>query len=590
MTSWARPVPLVGDTTSAAERAEDPRAWRFDEEQRRAVYDVIAARRDIRRFRPDHLEPALVRRLLAAAHAAPSVGHCQPWRFVLVSDARARERAALIAERERQRQASLLSEDARRRMLDLQLDGIAEAPLGIVVCCDRRAAPAGVLGRATFPDTDMWSCACAIENLWLAARAEGLGVGWVTLFPPDELAGLVGLPPGIETLGWLCIGWPDERPPSPGLERAGWSRRTPLEAVLVHERWDGIGPAAPASAVRAPDQMAVVEARDHADRLLTPPGSLGVLDKALDRLVALGVQAVEKASLVLVAADHPVTRYAVSTYPSTVTREVLEATVAGESLGAATARSAGLGVIAVDAGVESWAGPGAGGAGPGGAAVPGAVDLRPLGRRGDLVEADALSQGDVERLLDGGRRLGASMEAQLVALGEVGVGNTTVAAALSAVLLGLGASEAVGLGAGGDSETLERKRWVVESALARALARPGGLDGPFDALAVLGGPEFVVLAGLVLGVAQRGGAIVLDGLATSVAALCAVRAEPGVAAHLVAGQRSREKAHSAVLEELGLEPLLDLRMRAGEGVGAVLSSQLLTSGLRLRALAGKVDR
>jgi len=588
MTSWARPVPLVGDTTSAAERAEDPRAWRFDEEQRRAVYDVIAARRDIRRFRPDQLEPALVRRLLAAAHAAPSVGHCQPWRFVLVSDARARERAALIAERERQRQAGLLGEDARRRMLDLQLDGIAEAPLGIVVCCDRRAAPAAVLGRATFPDTDMWSCACAIENLWLAARAEGLGVGWVTLFPPDELASLVGLPQGIETLGWLCVGWPDERPPSPGLERAGWSRRTPLEAVLVQERWDGIGPAAPASAVRAPAQMAVVEAHDQADRLLTTPGSLGVLDKALDRLVALGLQTVEKASLVLVAADHPVTRYAVSTYPSTVTREVLEATVAGESLGAAAARSAGLRVIAVDAGADSWARPRADSGG--GAAVAGAVDLRPLGGRGDLVETDALSLGDVERLLDGGRRLGASMEDQLVALGEVGVGNTTVAAALSAVLLGLGVSEAVGLGAGGDSETLERKRWVVESALARVLARPGGLDGPFDALAVLGGPEFVVLAGLVLGVAHRGGAIVLDGLATSVAALCAVRAEPGVATHLVAGQRSREKAHSAVLEELGLEPLLDLRMRAGEGVGAVLSSQLLTSGLRLRALAGKVDR
>ncbi len=103
MSSWARPVPLVGDTTSAAERAEDPRAWRLDEEQRRAVYDVIAARRDIRRFRPEQLEPALVRRLLAAAHAAPSVGHCQPWRFILVSDAQTRERAALIASRERQR-------------------------------------------------------------------------------------------------------------------------------------------------------------------------------------------------------------------------------------------------------------------------------------------------------------------------------------------------------------------------------------------------------------------------------------------------------------------------------------------------------
>jgi nicotinate-nucleotide--dimethylbenzimidazole phosphoribosyltransferase len=577
MTSWARPVPLVGDKTSAAQRAGDPRGWRFDEERRRAVYDVIAARRDIRRFRPDQLDPALVRRLLGAAHAAPSVGHCQPWRFVIVTDAPARERAALIAERERQRQASLLSEDARRRMLDLQLDGIAEAPLGIVVCCDRRAAPAGVLGRATFPDTDMWSCACAIENFWLAARAEGLGVGWVTLFPPDDLAALVGLPPGVETLGWLCIGWPDERPPSPGLERAGWSRRTPLEAVVVHERWDGPGPAAPSSALRAPDQLAVVEAHDQADLLLTPPRSLGVLDKALDRLVALGMRSVEKASLVLVAADHPVTRYAVSTYPSTVTREVLEATIAGESLGAAAALSAGLEVIAVDAGTD-------------GAALAGAVDLRPLCTRGDLVATDALSADDVERLWDGGRRLGAAMEDQLVALGEVGVGNTTVASALSAVLLGLGTSEAVGLGAGGDSETLERKRWVVEAALARVLARPRGLHGPLDALAVLGGPEFVVLAGLVLGVAERGGAIVLDGLATSVAALCAVRTEPGVAAHLVAGQRSREKAHAAVLEELGLEPLLDLRMRAGEGVGAVLSSQMLTSGLRLRTLTGKVGR
>lgn len=575
--TWARPVPLVGDTTSAAERAGDPRAWQFDEEHRRALYDVIAARRDIRRFRPDQLEPALVRRVLAAAHVGPSVGHSQPWRFVLVTAPETRERAALVAERERQRQASLLTDDARRRMLDLQLDGIAEAPLGIVVCCDRRTAPAGVLGRATFPDTDMWSCACAIENLWLAARAEGLGMGWVTLFPPDELAGLVGLPSGVETLGWLCMGWPDERPPSPGLERAGWSQRVPLEAVVVHERWDSLGPVPPTSALRAPDQGAVVDARDQADRLLTPPGSLGVLDKALDRLVALGIEAVEKGTLVLVAADHPVTAYAVSTYPSTVTREVLEATVAGESLGAAAALAAGFRVIAVDAGVGGEGGP-----------VPGALDLRPLGRRGGLVNDDALSASDVDLLLQRGQRLGLGIQGALVALGEVGVGNTTVSAALSALLLGLGPSEAVGLGAGADSATLERKRRVVEAALARARDRFGGLPGPLDALAVLGGPEFVVLAGLVLGAAQRGSAVVLDGLATSVAALCAVRIEPGAAAHLVAGQRSREKAHSAVLQALGLEPLLDLRMRAGEGVGAVLSSQLLAAGLRLRALAGKV--
>ena len=113
--------------------------------------------------------------------------------------------------------------------------------------------------------------------------------------------------------------------------------------------------------------------------------------------------------------------------------------------------------------------------------------------------------------------------------------------------------------------------------------------GPISVLSAVGGPEFAVLTGLVLGVARGGGAVVLDGLATSIAALCAVRLQPGAAAHLVAGQRSREMAHGRVLEELGLEPLLDLRMRAGEGVGAVLSTQLLATALEMRALAGRVD-
>lgn len=569
--TWPRPVPLVGDTTSARQRAMDPRAWRFDEEQRQALYDIIAARRDVRRFRPDPVEPALVERLLGAAHAGPSVGHSQPWRFITVSAPEVRERAALMAERERQRQARLLTEEAASKMMDLQLHGIRVAPLGIIVCCDRRAPAAGVLGRATFPDTDLWSCACAIENLWLAARAEGLGLGWVTLFPPEELARLVGLPAGVETLGWLCLGWPDERPPSPGLERAAWSRRAPLSEVVLRERWPSVGPSSPASALRAPDEHAVVDARDQADVLLTPPGSLGVLDQALERLAALGVDDLSRASLVLVAADHPVTVHRVSPYPTSVTREVLEAAVAGESLGAAAARAAGLGTIAVDAGVD-------------GGPVPGAVPLRPKGARGDLVGGDALEATDVEWLVGQGRVLSDDEPGRLMALGEVGIGNTTVAAALAGALLGRTAVEVVGLGAGADSAMLDRKRGVVEAALRRV----GRRTDPLDLLAALGGPELAVLVGVVLGRAQRGAAVVLDGLATSVAALVAVRLEPGVAAHLVSGQRSREKAHVLVLEELGLEPLLDLRVRAGEGVAAVLSCQLLATGMKMRALAGKV--
>lgn len=582
--TWPRPIPTVGDPTSAAQRAAAPDAWAFDAATIDAVHAVIGARRDIRRYRPDPVPDEVLRAVLDAGHRAPSVGHSQPWRFVTVTAQTTRDRAAVLADRERLRQADRLGADRRRRLLDLKLEGIREAPVGIVVACDRRAPAAGVLGRATFADTDVWSCACAIENIWLAARAAGLGVGWVTLFEPADLVALLHLPDGVETLGWLCLGWPDERPPEPGLERTGWSHRLPLDDVLVAERWPAVdAPGAPpsylgdlpsslAEPVRSdpsgpsigPSRRAVVAARDTGDDLLTAPGSLGVLDDTVNQVLALCPQPPRTGTLVVVAGDHPVTRHGVSTYPGTVTADVLAATRCGESIGATAARAAGLRVVATRA--------------------------EPHDRQGDLVDGDTLTASDVDRLIAAGRWLGRDAAGHgLVCLGEVGVGNTTVAAALTAVLLGLDAEQTVGLGAGADASILQRKREVVATALHRARAEHGtALDEPCTALGALGGPEFAVLTGVTLGAAEAGVPVVLDGLATSVAALLAVRLQPAVHATIVAGQRSRERAHAAVLVELGVEPLLDLRLRSGEGAGACLAAQLLLSGLAVRREAGRV--
>jgi nicotinate-nucleotide--dimethylbenzimidazole phosphoribosyltransferase len=571
-------VPRIGDRTSASQRSADPAGWALPAADRDGLYRVVGARRDVRRFRPDPVPADVLQRVLGAAHAAPSVGHSQPWRFLLVRDPDLRDRAAVLTDRERLRQAALLEEDAARRLLDLQLEGVREAPLGVVVCCDRRAPAAGVLGRATFPDADLWSCAAAIENLWLAARAEGLGTGWVTLFRPDELGGLLGLPDGVVTLGWLCLGWPDERPPRPGLERAGWSRRLPLADVVLTDRWpaDDGAPPPPTSRLRAPDQAAVVAARDRADRLLTPPGSLGVLDRAVDRAIALGRGDSTGGVLVLAAADHPVTAHGVAAYDARTTRDVVSAAVTGTALGTSAARAAGLRTTVVDAGVA-------------GDAVAGAVGVRPAGPRGDLVTAAALTAEDTAALMAAGRRLGGgSAAAGIVVLGEVGVGNTTVAAALACGLLCLDPVEVVGLGAGADSAMLERKRAVVAAALARVASLSLHTD-PLAALAELGGPELAVLAGATLGAAEAGAVVVLDGFATSLAALVAVLLEPGAQACLVAGQRSRERGHDVVLQHLGLEPLLDVRMRAGEGAGGALAAGLLLSGLQIRRDTARVD-
>ena len=239
--TWPRPVPLVGDPTSAADRSADPAGWSLGEPTVAALRTVLAARRDVRRYRPDPVPPDLLREVLTAGHQAPSVGHSQPWRFIVISEQPTRDQAALLADRERLRQAGLFTADRRARLLDLQLDGIREAPVGVVVACDRRAPAAGVLGRAGFADADLWSCACAIENMWLAARAAGLGLGWVTLFQPADLADLLNLPAASKRLGWLCLGWPDERPPDPGLERHGWSQRLPLDEVVISERWPSDG-------------------------------------------------------------------------------------------------------------------------------------------------------------------------------------------------------------------------------------------------------------------------------------------------------------------------------------------------------------
>jgi nicotinate-nucleotide--dimethylbenzimidazole phosphoribosyltransferase len=605
--SWPRPRPVIGDSTSSAERASDPASWALPASTRAALAEVIGARRDVRRFRPDDVGDDLVAELLAAGHAAPSIGHSQPWRFLVVRDQGLRASAAVMADRARLAQARQLDPASARHLRSLQLEGIREAPAGLVVCCDRRARPAGVLGRATFPDADLWSCACAVQNIWLTARAHGLGVGWVTLFEPAELHALLDLPDGVETLGWLCVGWPDERPPAPGLERHGWSRRLPLAGVVLRDRWPAAeapapppdrsqppAPADPAPYVRPPSPPgspapgppgspvpgvsggARVRARDAEDRLLAAPGSLGLLGEALIRVESVGALDLP-GTLVIAAADHRVADLGVSAFPQSTTRLVAQALAAGAGQGAALARSAGLDVYLADCGID-------------GDLVSGWHDVRAAGRRGDLASADALAPGAARQLIAAGRRAGADLAgAGPVLLGEAGIGNTTVAAALAAALLAVPADQVVGRGAGSDTSMVARKRQVVEQALARMGARlppagPLSRRAAEDLISGIGGPEQAFLTGVCLGAAEAGGLVILDGLLTSVSALAAVRHRAEIQAHLIAGQLSAEPAHSQVLDALGLEPLLDLRLRAGEGAGAVLACTLIAQARAARRL------
>lgn len=607
-----RPATPEGfDASRAAQRAADPRGWRFEDDALEAVHRVIAERRDIRRFRPDPVPDDVLRRVLESAHRAPSVGLMQPWRFLMVRSIETRSAVRQLAQRERIRQADRFDERARH-FLDQKIEGVVEAPLGVVVCCDHGDDAVEVLGRGTIPETDIYSTACAVQNLWLAARAEGLGIGWVSFYDPDDLRDLLGLPQRVEPVAYLCIGWPDERPVRPGLEAAGWSARTPLDAVIMEERWEerdaatppalkygalaghGVPPApaaadadaAPATqaasdmasipaAVPAPDREAQIAVRDRADQLIRPAGSLGALDAALERWAAVTGAApppAPRAGVIVAVADHGHAARGTSLFGSQVSGQVAAAAARGESAVGVLARRGGHTLRVVDVGLAGD--------------TPAGVEDHKI-RRGtaDVLDGPAMTADEHARAWALGEQLVRELAASgvdLIVVGEIGIGNTTTASILAAALCGLVPRQVVGRGTGVDAAGLDRKRAAVASALERHHGAIASGD-PHAILAALGGLEFSLMAGACTEAARQRLPVLLDGFATGVAAVGAVRRERLVGEALIAAHRSAEPAHAAVLESLGLEPLLDLRLRLGEASGAMLALPLLAATGALHA-------
>lgn len=210
----------------------------FSDEERAAVYKCIFDRRDVRgEFLPEPIPDQVLARLLRAAHHAPSVGFMQPWDFIVVRSAAVKERlydAFLHAHRE----AAGLFEPARgAEYRNLKLEGIREAPVGLCVTCDRDRAGPVVLGRTHQPDMDLYSTVCAVQNLWLAARAEGIGVGWVSIMKPEHLREVLGIPPAIIPVAYLCLGTVSSFHEKPDLERRGWAKREPLSNLVSFDGW-----------------------------------------------------------------------------------------------------------------------------------------------------------------------------------------------------------------------------------------------------------------------------------------------------------------------------------------------------------------
>ncbi|GGP54848.1 nicotinate-nucleotide--dimethylbenzimidazole phosphoribosyltransferase [Streptomyces sindenensis] len=568
---------------SAEQPAATPPAPGYDDAEREAVLRVMRERRDIRNgFRSDPIPHEVLLRVLEAAHTAPSVGHSQPWDFVVIRSAETRRSMHELAQRQRDAYAKSLPKGRAKQFKELKIEAILDTPVNIVVTADPTRGGRHTLGRHTQPQMAPYSSALAVENLWLAARAEGLGVGWVSFFDEREMVRALGLPEHLEVVAYLCVGYVDEFPEEPELLQAGWSKRRPLSWV-VHEETYGrraLPGAEPhdllqetISAIRPLDAKALGEAWERQKRMTKPAGALGMLEIISAQLSGLSRMCPppipEPAAVAIFAGDHGVHAQGVTAWPQEVTAQMVANFLGGGAVCNAFAAQVGAEVCVVDVGVATDL-----------PATPGLLPRKVRPGTADFTTGPALTREEVLAAIEVGIETARDLVAagnKALLTGEMGIANTTASAALICVYTGIDAAEVTGRGTGINDEMHARKVDVVRRALD--LHQPDPAD-PIGVLAAVGGLEHAAMAGFLLGGASLRTPVILDGVSAGAAALVARAIAPEALAACIAGHRSAEPGHVAALNKLGLRPLVDLDLRLGEGTGALLALPIVQSAAR----------
>ena len=210
----------------------------FTDEEKKGLYKAIYSRRDVRsHFTSRSIKDDVLSRILNAAHHAPSVGFSQPWNFILIKDITTKKKIKDSFEEEKNRSSKLVEEPKRTKYLSFKLEGILESPINLCVTYDPSKFGPFVIGRSSIPEVGLYSVCCAIQNLWLAARTEGVGLGWVSILSNDTLKEVLELPEHVVPIAYLCLGYVDEFAQKPDLETAGWLPRLDLKDVVYFEKW-----------------------------------------------------------------------------------------------------------------------------------------------------------------------------------------------------------------------------------------------------------------------------------------------------------------------------------------------------------------
>jgi len=541
----------------------------FSDNDVRILEEIILHRRDVRgnRFLPDPISEEVLDKILLAALNGPSVGFSQPWEFVVIRDPALKQDIRFSFDEENTRASYLFDEEKSKLYAGMKLEGILESPLNLAVFY--KPSRTVVLGQTSMKEVGLYSVVCAIQNMWLMARALNVGIGWVSILDPEKVKRILKAPSENQLVAYLCLGYVKEFLDKPELEILEWEKKKLLGQVKVNEKYNR---SKEEELTVQPVSKGLAPALEHKINFKTKPlGALGKLEQlALQIGLIQGTLTpiLTKPVIVVFAGDHGITEEGVSAYPQEVTFQMVMNFLGGGAAINVFCKQNGIDINIVDAGVNYDFPSGLAG-----------LTRYKIGRgTRNFMKEPAMSRDELNQCLQAGAKIVRELHNQgsnIIGFGEMGIGNTTAASALMSVICKLPPASCVGNGTGVTTAGLKKKIEVLEKALAKY---PSTSD-PLVILETFGGFEIAQMCGAMMQAAKLGMIVMVDGFISTSAFLGAHALQPAVKDFAVFCHQSGEQGHRKMLEYLGVTPLLNLDMRLGEGTGAAISYPIIKSAV-----------
>ncbi len=540
----------------------------FSEEEAKILEEIILHRRDVRgnRFLSTTIGDDIIEKILISALNAPSVGYSQPWEFVVVKDKTIKEQIRKSFNEENFKATGLFDKEKSDKYAKMKLEGILEAPVNLAVFY--KPSKSAVLGQTTMKEVGLYSVVCAIQNMWLTARAYNVGIGWVSILEPEKVKQILNAPPDNQLVAYLCLGYVEEFLDKPELEILNWDKRKFLPEVTFYEKYK----AEPMKSFHIEPVSKALEAdlQHKIDFKTKPLGALGQLEKLALKIGLIQNSLFPKLKnphIVVFAADHGIAKEGVSAYPQEVTFQMVMNFVGGGAAINVFCKQNNIDIKVVDAGVNFKFPPG----------INIINSKIGMGTKSFLQEP-AMTLEEANKAINSGANIVNEIHksgSNVIGFGEMGIGNTSSASVLMSMLCNIPIEECVGKGTGLDEKGLKQKIEI----LSASIKKHGKPATALQALATYGGFEIAHICGAMLQAAENKMLILVDGFISTSAFLVAYNINPNIMDYAVFCHQSDENGHAKMLKHLNVSSLLNLNMRLGEGTGAAIAYPIIKAAV-----------